>query len=145
MNVKNESSRSINNGATIIQKGFVMRRSKLIWYWQDFLENEFVTEFSCSNLIFVCFNVAPLDTAGDIVQRISDRLGLNPIDGWALYQVLDSSLDLICSSVVEFTVGRVRSRLKRLLKNELIKKISLFFVSHLVVELILRDQNWLLN
>ena len=100
-----------------------------------------MTEFSCSNLIFVCFNVAPLDTAGDIVQRISDRLGLNPIDGWALYQVLDSSLDLICSSVVEFTVGRVRSRLKRLLKNELIKKISLFFVSHLVVELILRDQN----
>ena len=31
---------------------------------------------------------APMDTAGDIVQRISDRLGLNPADGWALYQVI---------------------------------------------------------
>ena len=28
-----------------------------------------------------------MDTAGDIVQRIAESLGLNPTDGWALYQV----------------------------------------------------------
>lgn len=33
------------------------------------------------------FLLAPLDTAGDIVQRISESLGLNANDGWALYQV----------------------------------------------------------
>jgi len=33
-------------------------------------------------------DISPLDTAGDIVQRVSDRMGLNPIDGWALYQTL---------------------------------------------------------
>ncbi|XP_046440084.1 myosin-I heavy chain-like isoform X4 [Daphnia pulex] len=31
-------------------------------------------------------DISPLDTAGDIVQRISESLGLNANDGWALYQ-----------------------------------------------------------
>ena len=38
-------------------------------------------------IILLTFLLAVLDTAGDIVQRVSDSLGLNPNDGWALYQV----------------------------------------------------------
>jgi len=32
-------------------------------------------------------DVAPLETAGDIVQRVAERMGLTSLDGWALYQV----------------------------------------------------------
>lgn len=33
------------------------------------------------------YAAAPNDTAGDVVQRISDRAGVSAADGWALYQV----------------------------------------------------------
>ena len=47
-------------------------------------------------------HIAPHDTAGEVVQRISDRAGVNVMDGWALFQVkaVKSLLSPILVSII---------------------------------------------
>lgn len=51
------------------------------------IKNYKLRQVSVTKKKFINYLIAPLDTAGEIVQRISESLGLNPTDGWALYQV----------------------------------------------------------